>query len=138
MGHEILLYKGRHAIINDFDLEAVRHFLLVASDAAGFQDVADFVGDWKYECPGVWSGLDLDPFLHGDENLERRFCEVLDSALVRVLAFGDSIPSDYLEKHVNLSEGRTWGSGTPTKLVLDAMGLLRDLFSKSPPPAETT
>jgi hypothetical protein len=144
MGHDILRYRDRRAILNDWDLEAVRHFLLVASDAAGFRDVADFVGGWQYHCPGVWLGLHLDPFLDGDENLERRFCEVLDAARVRVLAFGHSIPSDYLEKprqpergqilgvgpHAN--EGRARCDEAHTRPLLEVASTSRDHVSVTP------
>ncbi|HEV3189468.1 MAG TPA: hypothetical protein VGY54_03170 [Polyangiaceae bacterium] len=144
MGHEILTYRGRSAIINDFDFVAVRHFLLIASEAARLGEVTTFVAGWIWEGPGVWTGEDLDVFLHGDETVEQRFSTALEAALAHVLAFGERFPPGYLEKHAKLSEcsragedGSRWGSEMRTGPVADAMGQIRDLLSKSAPLAPT-
>jgi len=138
MGHEILVYRDRRAIINDIEFATVRHFLVAGGEATGFADVATFAEGWKYEGPGVWTGEDLDAFLHGDQPLERRFRAALDGAFASALAFGEHISPDHLMVALAPLGVASSGSGLPTRLVLDAIEAIRDLFSERAPPSAAT
>ncbi len=124
MGHEVVLYREKPAIIHDLDFEAIRYFLLIEAEPREFSDIASFIRGWRYEGPGVWTGEDFDAFFHGDVDLERRFVALLGAARDRVKAFGDVVPLEYVRAHI----GFAWTEAPATSVWLEGIDKLRSLF----------
>jgi hypothetical protein len=124
MGHEIVVYRERHAILSDQDFDNLRRFLLVEANTAGFTGLASFINGWTYQGPGVWTDEDFDAFFHGDVALEREFVAVLGAARERVEGFGGRVPIEYLTTSI----GGPYREAPPTAGLIRAIDRLRDLF----------
>jgi hypothetical protein len=101
VGHEIVVYRGRHAIIHDLDFWALRHFLLAEADATRRDELATFIRGWEWIGPGVYLGDDFDAFFASDPEREARFLEILSGVVRRLSTFGNDVPLDYLRQHIN-------------------------------------
>jgi hypothetical protein len=124
MGHEVVLYHEKPAIIHDRDFEASRHFFVIEADERGFLELASFIHGWTYEGPGVWTGEDFDDFFHRDVALERPFVVLLGAAYDRVKGFGDIVPLEYVRANIR----GTWTEPPATSDWLKAIDKLRSLF----------
>jgi hypothetical protein len=101
LGHEIIVYRDRHAMVHDMDLWAIRHFLLVEAEASDNSEAATFVRGWDWVGPGVMTGVEFDSFLHGDAGRERAFAELLIAARARIESFGQDVPLGYIASNIN-------------------------------------
>jgi hypothetical protein len=124
MGHEVVVYRDRHAIFSDEEFGNLRRVLSIEASTAGFAGVASFISGWTYHRPGVWADEDFDAFFHGDVALEREFVAVLGAARDRVEAFGDGVPVVSLTTSV----GDPFREAPPTAGLIRAIDRLRDLF----------
>ena len=129
MGHEIVVYRGRHMVIHDMDLWAIRHFLLNGAEASGNSDLAAFVRGWDWVGPGVYLGLEFDLFLHDDEARECAFVTLLRAAQVSIQSFGEFVPLDYLAANVSWPQA-CFADAQPVERWVKQIAKLEDLFDR--------
>jgi hypothetical protein len=127
MGHEIVTYRNSAAVIQDDEFEAVRHFLLMEAEASSQSNLAAFVRGWSRAGPGVWVGVDFDAFFHADKVLEEQFLRAVAGARLRLHAFGEYVPIEYIEK--NLDSG--YVEARPVATWLIALTKLEGLFANA-------
>ena len=132
MGHEVLTYSDRHAVIHDDDLWAVRHFLLAEATASRRKTEAAFVQTWEWVGNGVYLGLDFDAFLDSDPDRVRSFSELIFHTGQRIETFGEFIPAPYVQQHVN-GAGAQFTGALSTARVLTALGKVRELIAADEP-----
>lgn len=129
MGHAIIVYRERHALIHDMDLCGIQHFLLTEAEAAGTRDLADFVRGWEWVGNGVWIGDDFDAFFNGDARREQGFVKVLDATRARLEAFGENIPTAYFTANPDAF----FTEAQPVRRLVEQLAKLRDLFRATQP-----
>ncbi|HTV49308.1 MAG TPA: hypothetical protein VMG59_12790 [Phycisphaerae bacterium] len=127
MGHEIVEYRKRHAIIHDLDFWAIRHFLLVSAEEAKQSELATFIRGWDWIGPGVYLGVEYDTFFNGEERLEQQFLRLLVMARKRLEAFGEFVPIEYIESNINLQKAY-FTEAQPVVHWLEQLDKLSDLF----------
>jgi len=111
MGHDYIDYEDRHVRLSDWDIWTLRHFFQHVSETTGHDDLGTdqatalllcrFIRDWDWVCPGVVVGTNISTFVEGHADR----VQVLQSLFRRTIAylhgFGDVIPLEYLQRHVN-------------------------------------
>ena len=113
MGHEIIVYRDRHLVINDLDFWAIRHFILIEAEKSASLEIATFLRGWEWIGPGVYVGVEFDYFFNGHSQREESFAILLSAARIRIESFGEAVPLDYIEKNINLP-GFRFTSAQPT------------------------
>lgn len=132
MGHEIVVYRDRHAIIHDMDFWAIRHFLLAEAESSHDAEFAEFVRSWDWFGPGVYGGEDFDAYFSGDQDREVAFLKLLEATRKRVESFGEFVPLEYLAANVNLRT-EYFTQAQPVSWLVEQLAKLRLLFSTEPP-----
>lgn len=136
MGHEIIVYEGRHVILNDMDLWTLRHFLLAEAEDRGLDELAAVLRSWEWIGPGVILNIDcLESFLVQAEGHRRDFLQLLEGTAARIQAFGNEIPLGYLQTHIN-TKMYCYTSGAPVSVWVAMIARLHNLVSGSASPLE--
>jgi hypothetical protein len=130
MGHEIVVHRDRHAIINDMDFWALRHFLLEVAESIGPDELATFVRGWDWIGPGVYLGVDFDNFFDSNPEREQEFLALLSAVVRRLQAFGTHVPLAYLQRHINLALAY-YTAEQPVEQFLKEIEGIRALFLSS-------
>jgi hypothetical protein len=107
--------------VPDSDVALIKHFLHEGATRIGEAGLAASVSDWKYEGPGVWTGVDERVLA----NQQRAFEAAADVAR----GLGDLIPADYLNRKATLP-GSIWRRELPTSVVVDSLTELRHHLTK--------
>lgn len=129
MGHEIVVYRDRHAIIPDLDFWVLRHLVLAEAEASGQSDVATFVRGWEWVGVGVYVGVDLESFFDGDASRAQRFVELLSAARRRIASLGTLVPLDDIAANINLT-GAGFTAPQPVERWVQQIEALRNLFTE--------
>ena len=136
MGHEIIIYRDSHVLLNDLDLWCLRFFLVVASaelvnrGSSEGSVLKKYFESWEWIGNGVITNLDLSPILEGKVHMELVYLEVLADTKMILESFGEEIPLKYLNE--NLINGQFTFYNRPPKVVsLTALiEKLEDLLQK--------
>lgn len=131
MGHEILVYRDKHAIIHDMDLWMIRHFLVVEAEETDKPGLASFVAGWNRIGPGVFLGMDFDDYLRGEQDKVEGFVTLIQDTRQRIKLFGLVIPLDYLEANVNLALLKFLSDQSTDRLIRQ-LTKIQDLFIEQP------
>jgi len=132
MGHEIVVYRDRHAIIHDMDFWAIRHFLLSEAESSDNSDLAAFVRGWDWIGPGVYIGEDFDAYFSDDRSREQAFLKLLNAARARIESFGEVVLLDYLAANINLPLPY-FTQRQPVSRLVQQLAKLQELFTAAPP-----
>lgn len=132
MGHEIITYRDRHAMIHDMDLWVIRHFLLSEAEACDNSELAAFACGWDWVGPGVYIGKDFDAYFDGDQARESAFLKLLEGARVRIESFGDAVPLNYLVTNLQSSLA-CFGGDLPVSGLVQQLEKLKGLFTGARP-----
>jgi len=120
MGHDFIDYADRFVRLSDWDIWTLRHFFLhvaeevspsdLGSDEATVLLLLSFLENWKWLGPGVITGTNLSDFVDDQPDranvllsLFKQTADYLraESHVGRNVEFGEVIPLEYLEEHVN-------------------------------------
>jgi len=132
VGHEIVVYRDRQAIIHDMDFWVIRHFLLSEAGASDRPGLAAFIQGWEWIGPGVYVGDDFDAYFNGDPAREHAFVELLEATRARIESFGDFVPLDYLAANVNLPAA-CFADAQPVPRLVEQLAKLNQLFAAARP-----
>jgi hypothetical protein len=139
MGHDLVKYEGSAERFHDFDLWILRHFFLEQSERLEFEQPSDdtrrlreFFAQWSWVAPGIIVGTDFSPFIAGSRPRWRLTLKVLKRARNRIAEFGEHIPFEYLETHIN-TPGAYCTAALPTKSFLLDIERIRRLLGMRPP-----
>lgn len=127
MGHAIILYRDRRAIINDVDLWALRHFISLEAVALREPDIASFVRGWDRVGSGVWLGIEFESFFKGDVSRERTLVAVISAARKRIESAGEFVPLDYLAANINVPM-LGYSKAQPVERLVQELEKLQELF----------
>ena len=140
MGHDYLDIGDGHLRLNDFHIKTLGHLFThcastvgpdaLGTDADTLPDLQQFFSNWQCVGPGIFTGTDFNTFATSPSRysvLRALFACVLDY----VMTFGDKIPLDYLERHVN-TPGMSFTVPQPTSLYRDAIRIgIRSISDRS-------
>jgi len=140
MGHDIIDFRGRHVLASDSVLELLRHFALaeiaectrdaLRCDEDTLRALDAYFRGWNWMCPGVVTGLALDPLIDGDARRIAPLRLLLPRVRGRIDRFGDAIPLAYLKRHLN-QEDHYYMGDTPTRFVLELINAIQELLSEN-------
>ena len=112
MGHDYIDIGTSHLQLNDFHIWTLRHFLsdaIATSTADSLEtdydtlcELRSYIDSWEWLGPGVVTGCDFNEFATSPSRMQL-VRSLLSATRERLIAFGDSIPLDYLDKKVNTS-----------------------------------
>ena len=107
--------------MQDVPLELVRHFLIEGAEALGAAEVRESVERWKWEGPGVWTGVETA--------ILARNPAVFEAAVRAVRAHGRQVELDYLRSLAPNVEVRWQRPQSVEAVVEDLDGLRAHLLA---------
>jgi hypothetical protein len=138
VGWDVITYKDRHQIFNDFDLATLRHFLLRELETYSGNDadsvaLKEYLAEWEWLCPGVVMGTEPDGYLGESAERKKLLLELVDRTVKRISAFGSEVSLDYFERHVNTAaefraQGARYTQAQPVSSFLDALEKYKKLI----------
>jgi hypothetical protein len=113
MGHDYIDIGTPHLRLNDFHIWTLRHFFCDAiatsttdaleTDHETLCDLRSYIESWEWLGPGIVTGCDFNTFATSPSRLQL-VRALLFATRKRLAGFGNSIPLDYLDKHINTSQ----------------------------------
>lgn len=110
MGHDYIDLGTSHLRVNDSDIWTLRHFFYetasnstpvsLDTDDETLEDLRLYLKSWEWLGPGIITGCDFNTFTTSRARLQL-IQRMLSATRERMIKFGDSIPIDYLDEHIN-------------------------------------
>lgn len=122
MGHHLFIHENRVLPMRDFDVALARHFLAEGARRLGDEPLADAVSGWKYQGPGVWTGIDESALVDHQP--------VFEEGIEIAQQLGEEIPLDYLDKKVKLPGGQ-WLMAQTTSNVVAVIRRLKEHLERN-------
>lgn len=139
MGWDFIEYEGHLEQFDDFDLWTLRHFFVTQAQAMEtaqpnpeLTDLREFFECWDWLGPGVFTGTNFSKCVLKSRSRWELLVQLLQLTGDRISAFGESIPLDYLETHIN-SRTAYFTQPQPTQRYLLCIGRINTLLSKHEP-----
>lgn len=139
MGHDYIDYGNRHVHIPDMDIWTLRHFFIHVAraatpddfnaDASTLELMSEFFEKWQWLGPGVVVGTDLTDFVNGEPSRRSSLERLLDRTIQYLSGFGDLIPLEYLQEHVN-TPMTSFVASQPAQRFIREVECLREMLVK--------
>ena len=136
MGHDYLDIADGHLRLNDFHIKVLGHLFAhcastatadeFGTDEVTLSDLQSFFDNWHCLGPGVFTGTNFNSFATSAERftvLHRLF----EFTLEYIETFGDEIPLEYLDCHVN-TPSMHFTTAQPTETYRTAVLSLQELI----------
>ena len=139
MPHEFIEIGPNHLRLKDSDIWMLRHFLMRAidMDLSGVPQgkdhliaLYDLLNRWNWQGPGVIVGCDFNNYTTSPQRHDV-LRQTLLAAGDLLVQFGDNIPLDYLQEHLNTSS-LTYLAAQPTSKTLQIISSCLELLGKKP------
>ncbi len=107
--------------MRDGDVELVRHFLILGATDLGLRELAQSIGRWEWQGPGVWIGVEPEVLAEHPA--------VFEAAIRAVERLGDTVDVRYLKAELQ-QFGMDWQVSQKVSRIIDELnGLKKHVLS---------
>lgn len=140
MGHDSVIYAGRHVIFRDAMLNLVRCIMVrVANDPQAaipnrfHERLLSTINEFKFICNGVFTDFKLDDLLQSEQDIED-FLGFVDTCAAFVVSHGPILGQAFLNELVGDSD--SWNVDLEINYPLQGLARLAGLVSGAKPSVE--
>lgn len=120
MGHHVFVNEPSVLVIEDGDLELVRHFLIQGAMDLGLDEAAKAIERWEWIGPGVWINVETDVLV--DRPV------IFKAAVNAIDKLGATIDTVYLKTRLRRF-GTEWLGSQEVRLIVQDINRLRQHVS---------